>query len=213
MKEDLQQALRTLEKNLKDIQSANDTVKLVRAQASEDIKLAGKVIQRIDSEIDLIDSHFNKWLTGFSESTKSTFRKFDNKASDAVKHMVDLSDNLKSHVSANTSSLSESNKLLFQKYEISWDKHDQELNRVFNKFEELKQTIDKLKREIKDVDFPSRLNALTDEMVKIENLQKRQTEKVALGFRKQGIANAIFTGIGVIIIIFELADFYLRYFR
>jgi chromosome segregation ATPase len=210
MKEELHLALRALEKNLKDIQSANDTIKEVRGQAAEDIQAATKVIQRINAEIDEIDKHFKSWLISFDESTKDTFKKFEAKASESAKKMTALNDGLKSQVDSTVENFSDSNRLLFQKYESGWGKHNQELDTVFLKFEELKQTVESLKTEIKGIDFPSKLNKIFEVISALHEGQESQAEKLQEGIDKQGSNFTILAVIGAVIIVLQVISFFIK---
>jgi chromosome segregation ATPase len=210
MKEELHLALRALEKNLKDIQAANETVKEVRVKAAEDIQAASKVIQRINAEIDEIDEHFKNWLSSFDDSTKNTFKGFEAKANESVKKMTALNEALKSQLDSNIESFSESNRLLFQKYESAWGKHNQELDRVFLKFEELKQTIEGLKSQIREVDFPAKLNKIFEGISGLEEVQESQTNKIQEGIDKQGSNFTILAVIGAVIIVLQVVSFFIK---
>jgi chromosome segregation ATPase len=210
MKEELHLALRALEKNLKDIQAANETVKEVRVKAAEDIQAASKVIQRINAEIDEIDEHFKNWLSSFDDSTKNTFKVFEAKANESVKKMTALNEALKSQLDSTIESFSESNRLLFQKYESAWGKHNQELDRVFLKFEELKQTIEGLKSQIREVDFPAKLNKIFEGISGLEEVQESQTNKIQEGIDKQSSNFTILAVIGAVIIVLQVISFFIK---
>lgn len=196
MKEELQKALRSLEKNLKDIQSANETVQQVRDQAKEHIVLAGNVINKVNTDLDEVNKHFYRWMGDFSDESTSTFNKFESKASEAVRQLSDLNDTLKKKYSAKFDSLTESNTQLFQKYESDWEKHNQEINRLFLRFGDLRQTINHLKEEINEVDFHKKLKMISGDIEQIN--------------QKQKLNQYLFGSMGVIIIVLLLVLFILK---
>lgn len=208
MKEELHLALRALEKNLKDIQSANDTVKEIKSLAQSDIQAAGKVVKKIDEELKNLEVEFKKAVFAFEKEGKDTIKSYGFKVGDAVKEMTSLNDSLKEHIDSNVESLSQSNRLLFQKYESSWEKHNQELNRVFLKFEELKQSIEKLKEEINGVDFPVKLDKISNSISQLENGVDTQAELLQESINKQASNFTILAIIGGVIIVLQVVSFF-----
>jgi chromosome segregation ATPase len=208
MKEELQLALRALEKNLKDIQAANETVKAVRKQAADDIQAAGDVIQRINQEIDIIDSHFNNWLGNFDSTTKGTFQDFEFKAKESIKKLTGLNDELKSHVDSNLQSMSESNRLLFQKYEATWTKHNQELDRAYLKLESMQQGFDSMKRQIDQVDFPKKLEGIENSIADLEERLGNQEKQLSESTNSQSMNFTVLIVLGGVIILIQLISMF-----
>jgi uncharacterized protein YukE len=208
MKEELHVALRALEKNLKDIQSANESVKEIRNLAHSDIKAAGNVVKAIDEELKKLEVEFKKSMLAFEKESKETIKGVEVKTGAAVKEMMNLNDSLKGHIDSNVESLSQSNRLLFQKYDNAWEKHNQELNRVFLKFEELKQSVEKLKTEINEVDFPNKLNKISASISGLEGMLESQNNLIEEGNSKQGSNFMILAVIGAVIIVLQLISFF-----
>lgn len=208
MKEELHLALRALEKNLKDIQSANESVKEMRNLAQSDVEAASKVVKKIDSELKTLEVEFKKAVFAFEKEGKDTIKSYGFKVGEAVKEMTTLNDSLKAHVDTNMESLSKSNRLLFQKYETAWEKHNQELDRVFLKFEELKQAVERLKEEINQVDFPSKLNGISDSVSKIAEGVETQTQLIQKGVKKQDSNFMILAIMAGIIIVLAIVSFF-----
>ncbi len=210
MKEELQQALRALEKNLKDIQAANETVKIIRTQAAEDIKAAGDVINKINQEIDIIDSHFKNWLDTFGTSTKTTFKTFETKAQESVKKITELNDTLKGQMDANLDTMSESNRLLFQKYETAWSKHNQELDRVYLKLEATQQAFEGMKRQIDQVDFPKKLEGIGKSIGDVALSIEEQRDEIKQMNKSQNSKFTILMVMASLIIIFQLISMFIK---
>lgn len=208
MKEELHLALRALEKNLKDIQAANETVKEMRSLAQSDIQAASKVVKKIDEELKTLEVEFKKAVSAFEKEGKDTIKSYGSKVGEAVKEMTKLNDSLKEHIDSNVESLSQSNRLLFQKYETAWEKHNQELNRVFLKFEELKQSIDKLQSQIGQVDFPSRLNSISESISIVSGGIEAQSQLIQEGINKQFSNFTILAIIGAVIILLQVVSFF-----
>ena len=208
MKEELHLALRALEKNLKDIQAANETIKEMRGLAQSDIQTASKVVKKIDEELKNLEVEFKRAVSAFEQEGKETIKDYGSKVGSAVKEMTKLNDSLKEHIDSNVESLSQSNRLLFQKYETAWEKHNQELNRVFLKFEELKQAVEKLQGQIGQVDFPSRLNNITDSISQVAVGIESQSQLIQEGIKKQSSNFTILAIIGAVIIVLQLVSFF-----
>ncbi|PZV79571.1 hypothetical protein CLV31_1143 [Algoriphagus aquaeductus] len=208
MKEELHLALRALEKNLKDIQAANETVKEMRSLAHSDIDAASKVVKKIDVELQTLEVEFKRAVSAFEKEGKDTIKSYGIKVGEAVKDMTKLNDSLKEHVDSNMESLSESNRLLFQKYETSWGKHNQELDRVFLKFEELKQAIGKLQVEIAQVDFHSKLNKISDSVSLVADGLDSHSQAIQAGIKKQTSNFTVLAIIGAIIIVLQVVSFF-----
>ena len=208
MKEELHLALRALEKNLKDIQAANETVKEIRGIAQSDIQAATKVVKKIDEELRTLEVEFKKAIFAFEKEGKDTIKKYGFKVGEAVKEMTQLNDYLKDHVKSNLESLSQSNSSLFQKNESSWEKHNQELDRVFQKFEDLKQSIEKLKQEIAEVDFPKRLNIIYNSITELGTKIETQSQTISQGIENQKINFTAILVMAAVILVLQLVSFF-----
>lgn len=208
MKEELHLALRALEKNLKDIQAANETVKEMRSLANSDIEAASKVVKKIDVELQTLEVEFKRAVSAFEKEGKDTIKSYGIKVGEAVKDMTKLNDSLKEHVDSNMESLSQSNRLLFQKYEAAWEKHNQELDRAFLKFEELRQSVGRLIDEIGKVDFPSKLNKISDSVSLVADGLDSHSQAIQAGITKQTSNFTILAIIGAVIIVLQLVSFF-----
>lgn len=209
MKEELNAALRALEKNLKDIQAANELVKEMKNLALSDIQTAIKVVKKIDEGLNTLDVEFKKSMFSFEKESKDVIKSFGFKVGEAVKEMTKLNDSLKVHIDFNVESLSQSNRLLFQKYENAWERHNQELNRVFLKFEDLRQSVDKLKDDINQIDFPTKLNKISDSIFHMESGLDSQANLIKESISKQGSNFTILAFLGVVIIILQVVSFFI----